>query len=41
MRWIITNDLIGTNSHGVGDDENGGIAESVRKRTLSHILCGA
>ena len=23
MRWIITVDHIGTNSHGVGDDENG------------------
>jgi len=23
MRWIITNDLIDTNSVGVGDDENG------------------
>jgi len=23
MRWIITSDLIDTNSHGVGDDDNG------------------
>jgi hypothetical protein len=33
MRWIITADHIGTNSHGVGDDENG-------KRVQTFVTAG-